>query len=237
MSEQLQCCVGTTATTSGARAIAKALLISLGVHAALVALLWQGISSLRQPSLPRDVRIELLPAARPTTALASVPAPSAPKLEHIEPKIMGSAVRPVRAHAAIEQTAAPVPAIAQSDAKPSSSTAEAEMPSQAGAKQSQQGELAIDLRVLDWLSQYRAYPFAARRARIEGVVQLRVTLMPDGRLVGARVERSSGHPLLDQAALELLAHAAPLPSAFGSARTEQIELQLPIVYRMRTSST
>ena len=90
--------------------------------------------------------------------------------------------------------------------------------------------------MLEWLA-LRDYPLAARRARIEGVVQLRVTLMPDGRLVGARVERSSGHPLLDRAALDLLARASPLPAEFASERTAQIELQLPIVYRMRTSST
>ena len=70
MSEQLQCCVGPTATSSGPRSLAKALLISLGVHAALVGMLWQGFSSLRQP-IPRDVRVELSPAPRPTTAVAS----------------------------------------------------------------------------------------------------------------------------------------------------------------------
>jgi protein TonB len=96
---------------------------------------------------------------------------------------------------------------------------------------------ALDLRVIDWLAQHRTYPLAARRARIEGVVQLRVTLLPDGRLVDAKVERSSGHPLLDQAALELLTRASPLPAEFASERTEQIQLQLPIVYRMRASST
>jgi len=93
---------------------------------------------------------------------------------------------------------------------------------------------AIDLRILDWLAQYRTYPLAARRARIEGVVQLRVTLLPDGTLTDARIEHSSGHAILDRAALELLSRAARLPDDFGSARSAEIELQLPIVYRMRT---
>jgi protein TonB len=59
--------------------------------------------------------------------------------------------------------------------------------------------------------------------------------LPDGRLVDVRIEHSSGHAVLDQAALDLLTRAAPLPGDHGSVRTAQIELQLPIVYRMRAS--
>jgi protein TonB len=95
----------------------------------------------------------------------------------------------------------------------------------------------IDLRVVDWLARYRTYPLQARRARIEGVVRLRVTLMSDGRLVDARVEQSSGHLVLDRAALDLLARASPLPGEFASERFGQVELQLPIVYRMRAPSS
>jgi protein TonB len=96
---------------------------------------------------------------------------------------------------------------------------------------------SINLRVLDWLARYRTYPLEARRARIEGVVQLRVTLMSDGRLVDARVEQSSGHPLLDRAALDLLARASPLPDELANRSIGQVELQLPIVYRMRAPSS
>lgn len=236
MSGQLQCCVGSSTTPSGQRSIAKAFLISLGVHAALVGTLWVGISSHLQPS-PREVRVELSPAAHPTTAVTSERVPPAPKLEKSARKIKGHSDRLLPAHVAVEQPAARAPGVAESDASPPSDARDADLPREAEARNPQEGTLPIDLRVLDWLAQYRAYPLAARRARIEGVVQLRVTLMPDGRLVGARVEHSSGHPMLDQAALDLLAHAAPLPGDFGSTRTEQIELQLPIVYRMRTSST
>ena len=130
-----------------------------------------------------------------------------------------------------------MPSVAESNTSASNPTYSADSSVEAGALQAQEGAQPIELRVLDWLARYRAYPLAARRARIEGTVQLHVTLLPDGRLIDVRVERSSGHPLLDQAALDLLSRAAPLPRDFGSARTEQIELQLPIAYRMRTSSS
>jgi protein TonB len=130
-----------------------------------------------------------------------------------------------------------LPGLVDGGASTAGTAREAQPPSEAEARQVQNGALAIDLRVLDWLARYRTYPLPARRAHIEGVVQLRVVLLPDGRLVDARVEQSSGHRILDQAALDLLTHAAPLPDDLGSARTEQIELQLPIVYRMLPSST
>jgi len=234
MSEQVQCWIDSSVARRGGRSIARAFLISLGVHAALIGVLWQGIWSLQSHALPREVRVELMPGARPTSAVAAALTPAAVK---------PSSARKAKSHAA-PLADAHVPsghapsraAAAEVEAAQAANDSDAE-PLASDVLPPPPGTLPIDVRVLDWLKQYRTYPLAARRARIEGVVQLRVTLLPDGRLVDARVERSSGHALLDQAALELLTHAAPLPSDFGGARSSQIELQLPIVYRMRASST
>jgi protein TonB len=46
-----------------------------------------------------------------------------------------------------------------------------------------------------------AYPAAALHRREEGTVVVRVDVGTDGRPLSARVERSSGHPLLDDAAV------------------------------------
>ena len=236
MSEQVQSWIDSSVAPRGARSIARAFLISLGVHVALVGMLWQGIWSLRQDAAPRAVRVELVPGARPISDVAAALTTAA---------VTPSSARRTKPHAApladahtpSEHAPAHAAGVEVEAAQPAS-RAEADQPALAAdVVPPPPGALPIDVRVLDWLKQYRTYPLAARRAGIEGVVQLRVTLLPDGRLVDARVERSSGHALLDQAALELLAHAAPLPSDFGSARSAQIELQLPIVYRMRASST
>lgn len=45
------------------------------------------------------------------------------------------------------------------------------------------------------------YPTAAVRERRQGVVLLRLMLDAQGRVVGAKVERSSGHRDLDQSAI------------------------------------
>lgn len=89
------------------------------------------------------------------------------------------------------------------------------------------------LRVLEWLAQHRRYPASARRARLQGTVEIVVVLMPDGRLVNQRIAQSSGHAVLDNAAMELLRRASPLPSsAFFTGEARQLELRLPIVYRL-----
>lgn len=46
------------------------------------------------------------------------------------------------------------------------------------------------------------YPLAARRLGLEGVVELRVRVAPDGRPDDVRVVSSSGHPLLDASAVD-----------------------------------
>lgn len=55
----------------------------------------------------------------------------------------------------------------------------------------------------------RYYPAEARRLKLFGELQLAVTLLPDGSIASIDVLRSSGHPLLDQAARETLLRAAP----------------------------
>jgi protein TonB len=90
---------------------------------------------------------------------------------------------------------------------------------------------ALQTHILDWLARYRDYPLAARRARLQGVVQVSATLMPDGRLLDGRIEQSSGHRLLDRAALDLLERASPVPVLNGF-RSARVELHLPIAYRM-----
>ena len=168
-------------------------------------------------------------APMPVDNATSATAPSKPEKVHAE--------RIVHTQAKIASPAIPSDAVSAIEGNSQAST-DAAPSAQAGASAPVSRDApTIDLRVLEWLARYRSYPLAARRAHLEGVVRLRVTLMPDGRFIDARVEQSSGHALLDQAALDLLAHASPLPAELASERSGKIELQLPIVYRMRASST
>jgi periplasmic protein TonB len=53
------------------------------------------------------------------------------------------------------------------------------------------------------------YPSAAQRASLDGNPVVEVALSRDGRLQSATIQRSSGHPEIDAAALEILRLASP----------------------------
>ncbi|HEX6832729.1 MAG TPA: energy transducer TonB [Rudaea sp.] len=92
--------------------------------------------------------------------------------------------------------------------------------------------LDVQSFVLQWLARYREYPRAARHAHLEGTVLVRIVLMPDGRLVMRHLIQSSGHDLLDRAALELIERASPVQLPADNGLTDPVELQLPLIYRL-----
>ncbi|OGQ88299.1 MAG: hypothetical protein A2512_03060 [Deltaproteobacteria bacterium RIFOXYD12_FULL_56_24] len=79
--------------------------------------------------------------------------------------------------------------------------------------------------LLAHIEAHKFYPLAARRRRLEGTVQVRFTLEAGGMI--SNLEVSDGEPILEQAALEAVEHAMPLPAPKGAAQTP-----LPISYRM-----
>ncbi|MDC8756365.1 energy transducer TonB [Janthinobacterium sp. hw3] len=87
-------------------------------------------------------------------------------------------------------------------------------------------------KVLARMERFRRYPAAARARGEEGIVTLRCRVDREGRVLAAAVEHSSGHPALDQAALDTLQRAAPLPR-IPDERPEQLELSIPVQFRVR----
>ena len=59
------------------------------------------------------------------------------------------------------------------------------------------------------------YPPLARLRRIEGVAQVRFSIASDGQPRDLVVAGSTGHAILDRAALAAVAAAAPLPWVYG----------------------
>ena len=59
------------------------------------------------------------------------------------------------------------------------------------------------------------YPPLARMRQLEGVAQVRFEIAADGRPRGIEVAGSTGHAILDRAALAAVEAAAPLPWVYG----------------------
>jgi len=76
------------------------------------------------------------------------------------------------------------------------------------------------------------YPRVARRRGWEGRVVLGLRLAPDGRLHRPRVVHSSGHGVLDRAALEAVAGTGTLDWAPPLLQGVALDLDLPVIYRL-----
>jgi protein TonB len=72
------------------------------------------------------------------------------------------------------------------------------------------------------------YPAPARRAGIQGVTQVSFTIHEDGRVSAVTILKSSGHSILDEAAMETIYAAAPFPRPPAPAR-----IAIPIAFRLR----
>jgi protein TonB len=66
-------------------------------------------------------------------------------------------------------------------------------------------------QLLSHVERHKRYPDAAARQRISGATRLAITITRSGGLAGARVTGSSGHGVLDEAALAAARRAAPYP--------------------------
>jgi protein TonB len=83
------------------------------------------------------------------------------------------------------------------------------------------------------LSRYREYPRRARRLGQEGTPVVEFEFDRNGKLLEARLRDSSSHRLLDQAAIQLLRDASPLPEVPDSMVGKSFTYTLPVGYKLR----
>ncbi len=88
-----------------------------------------------------------------------------------------------------------------------------------------------DLRAAYLSNPRPPYPLAARRRGLEGRVVLKVEVLEDGSCGRLSVSRSSGHELLDQAALEAVKQWRFVPAHRGGAAVVAW-VEVPIVFRL-----
>ncbi len=78
----------------------------------------------------------------------------------------------------------------------------------------------------------RAYPRAAQREGLEGIVLIALVIDEQGRVHSVRVKRSSGHSVLDEAALSSVRALNGAPAPPGEIHWGAREISLPIDYRL-----
>jgi TonB family protein len=88
-------------------------------------------------------------------------------------------------------------------------------------------------RVRADLERHKRYPPEARSERISGMPTIVVTLARSGKLLSASIARSSGKPVLDQAALAMARAADPLPAMPDDLGRSQLSLRVPVDFSLR----
>ncbi|WP_395709836.1 energy transducer TonB [Reyranella sp.] len=87
--------------------------------------------------------------------------------------------------------------------------------------------------LLRHLERHKRYPPEAQRSRHEGMPYVAFTMSRDGRVLSARIVRSSGVASLDQEGLDLLQRAQPLPPLPPDQAGESLDLVVPIQFFLK----
>ncbi len=128
-------------------------------------------------------------------------------------------------------------ALAQPEPTPSANapfTAVPEPPASAAAHGQLLEQFAHDVmaRVREHVRRGVAYPPEALANRWEGIVRIAVVYGWDGEIEDIALRHSSGHSLLDQAALDIVRGMA-LPQAPEALRGTEFDITFPISFRLR----
>lgn len=89
------------------------------------------------------------------------------------------------------------------------------------------GDISYHDTIRAWLEKHKTYPKRARLKGVEGNVTVSFTFDRDGRVVSKRLVASSGHAILDQAALDSVDAASPLPRMPATLPHNQMTLKVP----------
>lgn len=87
-------------------------------------------------------------------------------------------------------------------------------------------------RVRSWLESNKTYPKAARMRKQQGTARLVFILDRAGHVLDCRLVGPTGHALLDQEALAMVARSDPFPAAPHTIKGDRIELDAPVEFSL-----
>ncbi|MEM7254205.1 MAG: energy transducer TonB [Pseudomonadota bacterium] len=84
-----------------------------------------------------------------------------------------------------------------------------------------------------WLEKHKKYPRRARKRGQQGRTLLVFVMDRNGNVLESKIRESSGSPLLDRAARDMLKRAQPLPKLPSSITGSSLELVVPVEFGLR----
>lgn len=134
--------------------------------------------------------------------------------------------------ASVEETTPPEKTAPQQESRASIKGTGTQNQQRSGGKMGSADPYFAELKY--WLNQHKDYPAELKKDKQQGVVVLVFSILRDGSIKSARVRKSSGNPRLDQAALNTVANASPVPPLPDHFTRERLTLSMPIEYFLHT---
>jgi protein TonB len=210
----------------------KSFAIIAGLHVGVATALvigWKG-HPLVLEAPPPAILIDLQP---------SPPAPPRPKVveEQVKPKeppVIEKAEVTLNKPKPIKRPAKPKPEKPKPDVAPQvESTPAAPKLAQAPVKAKPSVTPDYLSALFAHLERYTRYPRMAGWRKPEGVVMMRVSFDRTGHVLSAAVSRSSGYAVLDEAALDAVERADPLPAFPDTMPQSKMTLNIPVRFNIK----
>jgi protein TonB len=241
--------LATLAFERGDRAIAIAIVLSLALHAALLFILPVLREAQQRRSHASDpilARLTPSPVASPTVAAppaVSAPStrpmavPSAPKrAPQMRPTSEATPVALPNASSAESETTAKEMIAPNADAPigPFALPQVATRLPQPAAETPDAGTLAqYRLALISAAKRFKRYPRVALDNDWQGKVEIRIVIDASGAIATLSVRSSTGHPLLDRQALEMIEHAKEMALIPPALRGKEFSVDIPVVFSLR----
>lgn len=228
------------------------LLIALGIHAAVFFALPPSVPVVEQvefgvETAEASVEVSLVaapPAEEPAAVIDAPPEPEPRPLPEPRPVVEPPPVEPVaQPEMALPEPAPPKPAKPNAEAKP----VQKRKPIARAARAAGDGSSAVagndattavassgaaSAKPSYLRNPHPAYPEAARAAKQQGVVLLRVGVTAQGAVGNVRIVRSSGFPLLDERARSTVAERWSFRPAKAGGVAVASEVSIPIRFTL-----
>ena len=91
--------------------------------------------------------------------------------------------------------------------------------------------------LMAWLNTHKNYPKLAKKNKEQGIVKLKFTVTREGDISNASIHTSSGYQRLDQAAIQMLRAASPVPPIPNDLGRSTLTLVIPIEYSLITNNS
>lgn len=173
-------------------------------------------------------KAEPKPVPPPKPAAIVAPVPKKPLVLPARPKAVTESVEVAKA-ASLNVSAQPKRYVRASPLELTSTTA---APAAATGPEEivQRYEQAISV----WIGRYKVYPDEAKRRRVEGRPTVRVRINRQGKVLYHVIEKSSGDAFLDQALMNMVKAADPMPAVPENyPQGEELEFLIPVSFSLK----